>query len=233
MAPYALMRDELRKQKRDIVYSLCQYGDNRVWEWGADVDGQLWRTTGDITDTWGSMSGIGFSQDKTAPYAKPGHWNDPDMLVVGHVGWGPNVRPTRLTPDEQYTHMTLWSLLSAPLLIGCDLTKLDEFTLSLLTNDEVIDINQDRLGKQAVKVAGSDKQPVYLKQLADGSVAIGLFNRDMEEATIEVDLNELKLDGTYRVRNVWAQKDEESVSMAINETIPPHGAKLFRLTKAK
>jgi alpha-galactosidase len=233
MAPYALMRDELRKQKRDIVYSLCQYGDNRVWEWGAEVDGQLWRTTGDITDTWGSMAGIGFNQDKTAPYAQPGRWNDPDMLVVGHVGWGPNVRPTRLTPDEQYTHITLWSLLSAPLLIGCDLTKLDEFTLSLLTNDEVIDINQDSLGRQATKVAGSDKHPVYLKPLADGSVAIGLFNRDLEEARIEVSLNDLKLEGQYRVRDVWSQKDEESVSTAINQAIPPHGAKLLKLTKVK
>lgn len=234
MAPYALMRDELRKQKRDIVYSLCQYGDNRVWEWGADVDGQLWRTTGDITDTWGSMSSIGFSQDKTAPYAKPGHWNDPDMLVVGHVGWGPNVRPTRLTPDEQYTHMTLWSLLSAPLLIGCDLTKLDEFTLSLLTNDEVIDINQDRLGKQATKVAGTDKQPIYTKPLADGSIAVGVFNRDMEEATLQIDLSQIVGGGQKStVRDVWQQKDLGQFDGSFDVVVPSHGAKFFRVTLAK
>lgn len=233
IAPYRLMANHLREQKRDIVYSLCQYGMDRVWEWGDKVDGQLWRTTGDITDTWGSMSGIGFDQDKSAPFAKPGNWNDPDMLVVGHVGWGPNVRPTRLTPDEQYTHMTLWSLLSSPLLIGCDLTRLDEFTLSLLTNDEVIEINQDALGKQATKVAGSDLHPVYLKHLADGSVAVGLFNRDEVVATVEVYLHELGLNGTYKVRDVWSQKGKEPATQAINETIPPHGTIFLRLTQAK
>jgi alpha-galactosidase len=233
MAPYALMRDELRKQKRDIVYSLCQYGDNQVWEWGADMDGQLWRTTGDITDTWGSMSGIGFSQDKAAPYAKPGRWNDPDMLVVGHVGWGPNVRPTRLTPDEQYTHMTLWSLLSAPLLIGCDLTKLDPFTLNLLTNDEVIDINQDPLGKQATKVAGTQMQPVYAKPLADGSIAVGLFNREEEAQKIEVKWSDLGLEGTYVVRDVWSQQELGRVEGSYSAEVPWHGAKLLKLTKVR
>ncbi len=231
VAPYAVMRDELRKQNRDIVYSLCQYGDNQVWEWGADVDGQLWRTTGDITDTWGSMSGIGFSQDKAAPFAKPGRWNDPDMLVVGHVGWGPNVRPTKLTPNEQYTHMTLWSLLSAPLLIGCDLTKLDPFTLNLLTNDEVIDINQDSLGKQAVKVAGDDLHPIYVKKLADGSVAVGLFNRDEEAATMTVKYEDLGWGKSPVVRDVWAQIDIAGSVEAFSAEVPAHGAKLITLRK--
>jgi len=136
--PYILMRKALDAVNRDIVYSLCQYGMGDVWKWGADVGGNLWRTTGDIRDTWASMSGIGFRQDKMSPFASPGHWNNPDMLVVGWVGWGPNLHPTRLTPDEQYTHISLWALLSAPLLIGCDLTRLDDFTLNLLTNDEVL-----------------------------------------------------------------------------------------------
>ena len=144
--PYDLMGRMLRAQNRDIVFSLCQYGMDNVWEWGNEVDGNCWRTTGDITDSWGSMAGIGFAQAGHELYAKPGRWNDPDMLVVGWVGWGPALHPTHLTPNEQYTHISLWSLLSSPLLIGCDLTRLDEFTLNLLTNDEVLEVNQDPLG---------------------------------------------------------------------------------------
>ena len=114
MAPYSLMGKLLREQRRDIVFSLCQYGMDSVWQWGGSVNGTSWRTTGDITDTWRSMSNIGFRQGRAAPYAKPGNWNDPDMLVVGQVGWG-HLHPTRLTPDEQYTHISLWCLLSAPI----------------------------------------------------------------------------------------------------------------------
>ena len=145
--PYQVMKRAIRSVNRDIHYSLCQYGMGKVWEWGTEVDGNSWRTTGDIEDTWESMTGIGFSQGKCSPYAAPGHWNDPDMLVVGWVGWGPALHCTRLTPDEQYTHITLWCLLSSPLLIGCDLSQLDPFTLNLLTNDEVLAVNQDPLGK--------------------------------------------------------------------------------------
>ena len=149
--PYKLMGNFLRQQNRDIVFSLCQYGMADVWKWGGSVNGNCWRTTGDIVDTWRSMSGIGFKQDQAEPFAKPGNWNDPDMLVVGQVGWG-NLHPSRLTPDEQYTHISLWCLLSAPLLIGCDMTKLDDFTLNLLSNDEVLAIDQDALGKSATCV---------------------------------------------------------------------------------
>ncbi len=126
--PYLVMKEALNQVNRDIVYSLCQYGMSKVWRWGAEVGGNLWRTTGDITDTWESLKEIGFSQIENQPFAGPGHWNDPDMLVVGWVGWGPNLHPTKLTPDEQYTHISLWCLLSAPLLLGCDLQQLDPFT---------------------------------------------------------------------------------------------------------
>ena len=177
------MHDALAKQPRDIVFSLCQYGMGNVWEWGAEVGGNCWRTTGDITDTWGSMSGIGFKQDPTAPFAGPGHWNDPDMLVVGQVGWG-KLHPTRLTPDEQYTHISLWCLLSAPLLIGCDLEKLDDFTLGLLGNDEVLAVDQDSLGQQATCVAANDTLRVFAKDLDDGAKAVGLFNLGDQPATV-------------------------------------------------
>ena len=142
--PYKVMQEALQKQSRDILYSLCQYGAGNVWEWGTEVGGNSWRTTGDINDSWGSVENIGFKQAGKEKYAGPGHFNDPDMLVVGKVGWG-NLHPTRLKPNEQYTHISLWCLLASPLLIGCDMTQLDEFTLGLLTNDEVLDVNQDPL----------------------------------------------------------------------------------------
>jgi alpha-galactosidase len=148
--PYRLMGDLLRRVDRDIVLSLCQYGVGDVHKWGREVGGQLWRTTGDIFDSWLGMADIGFAQAGLEQYAGPGGWNDPDMLVLGKVGWGPNLRPTRLTPAEQVTHMTLWSLLAAPLLIGCDMSQLDEFTLAVLGNPEVLEVDQDALGKPGV-----------------------------------------------------------------------------------
>ena len=157
MNPYRVMRASLDKVDRDIVYSLCQYGMGKVWEWGGEVGGNCWRTTGDITDTWQSMTGIGFSQAGHEKHAGPGHWNDPDMLVVGQVGWG-HLHPTRLTPDEQYTHISLWCLLSAPLLIGCDMTKMDDLTLGLLTNDEVLEVDPRPSGPASV-TGGQDRRP--------------------------------------------------------------------------
>ena len=174
--PYIIMRDELKKQQRDIIYSLCQYGIKDVWKWGAQMNGNLWRTTEDITDTWESLYNIGFKQNALYPYAHPGGWNDPDMLIVGMVGWGESLHPTRLTPYEQYTHISLWSLLSAPLLIGCDMSKLDEFTLNMLKNNEVIAVDQDALGRQAQKVADEGNFQVWVKPMADGSHVVGIFN---------------------------------------------------------
>src|SRR5579862_5792364 len=166
--PYEVMHDALAKTNRDIIFSLCQYGMGDVWKWGPEVGGNSWRTTGDINDSWGSLSSIGFKQDTPAPFAQPGHFNDPDMLIVGKVGWGPSLHNTKLSPDEQYTHISLWCLLSAPLLIGCDMSQLDDFTTSLLTNDEVLAIDQDALGKSALKVADGNNTQVWIKELEDG-----------------------------------------------------------------
>src|SRR5438874_1412569 len=192
--PYHVLRAALDKQQRDIVYSLCQYGMGNVWEWGAEVGGNCWRTTGDITDTWGSMSNIGFHQAGHEAFAGPGHWNDPDMLIVGYVGWGANLHPTRLTPDEQYTHISLWCLLSAPLLIGCDMTRLDDFTLSLLTNDRVLAVNQDPLGKQAAQISNKNYSQVWAKEVEDG-VAVGLFNLDDDPQEVSVKWSDLGING--------------------------------------
>ena len=247
--PYQIMATELKKQPRDIVYSMCQYGMGDVWKWGGEVGGNCWRTTGDITDTWGSMSGIGFSQAGHEQYAKPGNWNDPDMLVVGKVGWGPNLHPTRLTPNEQYTHISLWSMLASPMLIGCDMTQLDDFTLGLLTNDEVIAINQDPAGKQAARVQQDGLTEVWAKPLADGTTAIALFNRGPVAMTVTADFakcNVAELGGdpgtgtaeggltginngynTYVIRDAWRQKDvEQQITRQYSVEVPRHGVVL-------
>ena len=230
MTPYAVMRAALDGQKRDIVYSLCQYGMGDVSQWGAQVGGNCWRTTGDIVDTWGSMAGIGFRQAGLAKYAAPGHWNDPDMLVVGKVGWGPSLHPTRLTPSEQYTHISLWCLLGAPLLIGCDMTQLDEFTLGLLTNDEVLDVNQDPLGKQAERIRKDGFFEVWAKKLDDGSTAVGLFNRGVMPAEVGVKMSELGISGGATVRDLWRQKDLGTAEGEWSARIPRHGCRLLKIS---
>jgi alpha-galactosidase len=151
------------------------------------------------------------------------------MLVVGIVGWG-KPRATQLTPDEQYTHITLWCLLSAPLLIGCDLTKLDDFTLGLLTNDEVLAVDQDALGRQATRIAQNGGQEVWAKPLADGAWAVGLFNRDDQPAEIALDLAELKLAGPQPIRDLWRQQALPAAAR-FSAKISPHGAELFRVGK--
>jgi alpha-galactosidase len=229
--PYTVMRNALRKVNRDIHYSLCQYGMGDVWTWGAEVDGNSWRTTGDIEDTWESMSGIGFSQNKCSPYAAPGRWNDPDMLVVGYVGWGPSLHFTGLTPSEQYTHISLWCLLSAPLLIGSDLSRLDPFTINLLTNDEVLAVNQDPLGKQAVQVKSNSSYEIWEKELDDGSKAVGLFNLTLKPLNIHVDLKDLGISGYADMRDLWRQKDLGPVDLSFEMMIQPHGAALLKITK--
>jgi alpha-galactosidase len=234
--PYKLMGKFLQAQKRDIIYSLCQYGQADVWKWGDSVGGQCWRTTGDITDTWNSMSGIGFEQDQAAPYAKPGNWNDPDMLIVGEVGWG-RMHPTRLTPDEQYTHISLWCLLASPLLIGCDMEKLDDFTLSLLTNDEVLALDQDELGKQATCVIKNGDLRIYMKDLADGGRGIGFFNLGLEPLSVNFsEFSQLGIFGKQVVRDLWRQINVSTVDTAKDSlplTIPGHGVVLYKLTPAK
>jgi alpha-galactosidase len=227
--PYIFMRGCLDRVDRDIVYSLCQYGMGEVWTWGAEVGGNCWRTTGDIVDSWGSIAGIGFAQAQCSPYASPGHWNDPDMLVVGKVGWGPSLRESRLTPNEQYTHISLWCLLCSPLLIGCDLTQLDDFTMNLLTNDEVLEVNQDPLGRQASRVVQDGMLEVWAKPMEDGSTAVGLFNRDETPKTVVAKWSDLKLSGPMRVRDLWRQQDVGVFPGRYGAEIPRHGVMLLRL----
>ncbi|MDB5086330.1 MAG: putative Ig protein [Mucilaginibacter sp.] len=229
--PYQVMRASLDKIHRDIMFSFCQYGMGDVWKWGAEVGGNSWRSTGDITDTWKSMSDIGFNQIADGPYAQPGHFNDPDMLVVGKVGWGDNQHNTHLTPDEQYTHISLWSLLSSPLLIGCDMGKLDRFTLGLLTNDEVLAIDQDALGKSAKQAIKTDNYQVWIKDLADGGKAVGLFNTSDQYQTITLNRDENDLKGLTKIRDVWQQKYLITSGNTYTAKVAPHGVMLVKLSK--
>ncbi len=227
--PHAMeMGRALRACGRDIVYSLSNsapFEHAAVWaEWA-----NTWRTTDDITDTWQSILQIGFYQDRWAPFGGPGHWNDADMLVVGQVGWGMDFRPSRLTPDEQYTHISLWCLLASPLLLGCDLNALDAFTYSLLTNDEVLAVNQDTLGRQAVRVARRDDTIVMARPLADGSQAVGLFNLRPVSADVFVRWNEINRTGPAAVRDVWRQKDLGVFEDRFSARIPSHGVRLLRV----
>jgi alpha-galactosidase len=231
--PYKVMRDALNKVQRDIVFSLCQYGMGDVWKWGGEVGGNSWRTTGDIEDTWESMSKIGFSQAGHELYAKPGNWNDPDMLVVGKVGWGPQLHQTKLSPNEQYTHISLWCLLNSPLLIGCDMTQLDEFTESLLTNDEVLEVSQDPLGKQAAQVIKAGDLEVWAKDLEDGSKAVGLFNRGVWKSEIKVKWSDLGIQGSKVVRDLWRQQNLGEFGDEFKVFVPRHGVMLVKITPVK
>ncbi|EHQ30643.1 putative Ig domain-containing protein [Mucilaginibacter paludis] len=227
--PYMLMRNYLEKQPRDIIYSICQYGIHDVWKWGSSMNGNLWRTTEDITDTWESLYSIGFAQSNFYPYAHPGGWNDPDMLIVGKVGWGENLHASRLTPYEQYTHISLWCLLSAPLLIGCDMSNLDEFTLNLLKNNEVIAVDQDAAGKQAQKMIDKYNFQVWVKQMADGSHVIGIFNLGSSYAGYTLKLTDLGINETASIRDLWAQKNIGNHLRQLIFQIPPHGVRLIKV----
>jgi alpha-galactosidase len=228
-----LMYDALRNSGRDIVYSLS---NSIPFTSIGDLSklANAWRTGGDIRDNWNSLKSRLFTQDKWEPYETPGHWNDPDMMVVGYVGWGKEPKPTQLTPDEQYTHMSAWCLMSVPLLLGCDLTKLDAFTLSLLTNDEVIDVNQDALGKQATVISKQGDAGVMAKEMEDGSKAVGLFNPgDGGSKEIVLNWTDLGISGKYIVRDLWRQKDLGVFENEFKTNVSQHGVVMLRLRKAK
>ena len=225
--PYLLMGRFLKMQSRDIVFSLCQYGWDEVETWGALADGQLWRTTGDIFDNWNSVYGGITAQAKLWPSAGPGAWNDADMLVLGRSVWGGS-----LTPNEMYTHFSMWCMFASPLMIGCDLANVDDFTLSLLTNDEVLAIDQDELGAGAAKVladAAADWE-IWARPLADGSMALALLNVDEEEQIVTVPFAKLGLRGAWAVRDLWRQADEGTFADAYAASVPGHATHLVKFS---
>ncbi len=226
------MAGALRDSGRDIVLSLSNNATNTVFNVVGDLTkcSNSWRIGGDISDTWSSLKSHGFGNDKWAPFSGPGHWNDPDMFEVGTNGGG---KPKHLTADEQYTHVTQWCLLAAPLLLGCDLEHLDDFTLGLLTNDEVLAVNQDVLGKQATNVSSQGEGKVYAKQLEDGSWAVGLFNMGESPIPVKVKWTDIGLSGKQTVRDLWRQKDVGDFDLEISMTVAPHGAEMIRVYPAK
>jgi alpha-galactosidase len=233
-ATLARLEHDLRAVPRDIVLSLSPLS---LPEGAAALaaHANLWRTTKDITDEWKGIRRL-FDAEDWNSWTGPGHYCDPDMLQLGRMGktnrQNTVLQPSRLTPDEQYTQVTFWSLLSAPLLLSCDIGALDPFTLNLITNDEVIDIDQDSLCRAAKRVAGAGTDlQVWAKDLEDGSLAVGLFNLSDQPATIAATWSALGLAGPRTVRDVWRQNDLGTFNDSFSSEIHPHGMRLLKLTR--
>ncbi len=220
-ASYELMRDALRASGRPIVFSLCEWGSNQPWIWAGTV-GQLWRTTGDISDDWNSWTHILDLQVGLDRFARPGHWNDPDMLEVGNGG---------MTAGEYRAHFSMWAMLAAPLIAGNDLRSMTPEIRDILTNREIIAVDQDRLGKEGTRVRDDGDQEVWVKPMADGSRAVALLNRGAQDATIAVSWKELGMpaDHAAPVRDLWAHRDVGPATGHYAATVPAHGVVVVRV----
>ncbi len=220
---YIKMHDALTATGRPIVYSLCQYGMQDVWKWGASVGGQMWRSTGDIQDNYHQMLAIGFGQNGLEKYAGPGHWNDPDMLEVGNG---------RMKDEEYRTHMTLWCVLAAPLFAGNDLTNMTSTTLELLTNPEVIAIDQDAAGIQGHRAWQEGPTQIWVKALADRSTAVAVFNGQTRPVFVTVNFKDLGLPDIVEARDLWLRKDLGTFKHSITVSVARHGTVLLRVRSA-
>ncbi|MCO1581504.1 NPCBM/NEW2 domain-containing protein [Crossiella sp. SN42] len=218
---YTKMGDALKKTGRKIVYSLCEWGENKPWEWGAEV-GHLWRTTGDITDTWAKTMDIMKRNAVLAEHAGPGRWNDPDMLEVGNGG---------MTDTEYRSHFSLWSIMAAPLLIGSDLRKVTPATFDILNNREIIAVDQDKLGKQGRVLSNQDGRWIFAKPLANGDTAVALFNETEVAARISTSATELGLPkrAGYKARDLWQHKDLQTAG-EVSAVVPPHATVMYRIS---
>jgi len=218
---YRKMAVALRGTGRPMVLSICQYGLFQPWLWAAQAGGHLWRTTGDIGNSWSSLRDIGFSQAKLAEYAGPGHWNDPDMLEVGNGS---------LSAEEERTHFTLWVMLAAPLLLGHDVRQTSAVTLAILKNEEAIAVNQDPLGKQGYRVVQKGSEEIWMKPLSGGRWAMAMFNLGERPIQATAIWKDLKLPVLVRVRDLWKHEDWGKVQGGFSHRIEPHGCALFLLT---
>jgi alpha-galactosidase len=235
--PYRLMGAILPKLDRDVVFNLCQYGMGDVWKWAAEIGGHCWRTTGDLGLEKGSrLPGfyyIGFKNAAHADDAGPGHWNDPDYILIGSVGnafhSNEPPKPTSLTPDEQYSYMSMWALMASPLFFAGDMGHLDPFTLNVLCNAEVIDIDQDPLGKQARIVRHTEDELILAKPMEDGSLAVGLFNLSEKTSRLKASFTELAVKRPRRAHDLWRQQKISLTSGALSAEVPAHGIALIRL----
>jgi len=232
IAAYAKMGLALLNSGRPILYSLCQYGNLNVEEWGESVGGNSWRTTGDISDRWQSMSTIGFEGTSNpnqtgpapdrAPHAGPGHWNDPDMLEIGNGN---------MSDTEYQTHMSLWCLQAAPLLAGNDIRTMSPAIAAILMNKEAIAVDQDKLGKQATRVSKDGMVEVWSRPLADGGHAVGLFNRGEAAAKVTAKWGDIGVAGKHKVRDLWKHEDLGSLNDSYSAEVAPHGVVLIKVAK--
>ena len=223
---YQKMGEALEHSGRPMVYSLCQYGLTDVWTWGTKVGGNLWRTTGDIRDTWDSMDKIGFSQIAISSYTRPGHWNDPDMLEIGNGG---------MNADEYRTHMSLWSMLAAPLIAGNDLRSMSDETKSILMNKEVIAIDQDPAAKAVQTLSVNGQMETLTRVLADGSLIVGVFNRGATAMPAALPWSSLPAGYSGKklaVHDLWKHESVAMNGAQYNESVPAHGVRLLRIDAA-
>jgi len=230
---YTNMRDALYTAGRPIVFSICEWGATKPWEWAKDV-GHLWRTTGDILDRWDAMIGIVDKQRDLAKYAGPGHWNDPDMLEVGNGG---------MTNEEYKTHFSMWCMMAAPLMAGNDLANMSEETKEILTNKELIAIDQDPIGQQASCYRDNGDYEIWGRALENDEKVICLLNRSDEEKEVQVNFTSLLKTSDnywytypynledYKVRDVWEQKEVKTDKNIIMVKMPPHSVKVYRFIK--
>jgi len=230
--PYRLMGDLLKKQNRDIVFNICQYGMSDVWKWGEEVGGHSWRTGGDLGFELHRIFDIALKNCALREHNKPGEWNDPDYIQIGWIGNANGMgqpQPAPLTPNESYSFMSLWCLMASPLFYSGDMTKLDTFTLNILCNPEVIEVDQDRLGQCARVVGQPGKTFVLVKDMEDGSKAVGLCNRGEIETKVTSQWSDLGLTGEHKVRDLWRQKDLGAFIGKFEATVPCRGVVLVRI----
>jgi alpha-galactosidase len=232
--PYIQMGTILKTMDRDIVFNLCQYGMGDVWKWGGEVGGHCWRTSGDLGFELDRIFDVALKNSEHREYSKPGEWNDPDYIQIGYIGNANNMGIPELTPMPaamQYAYMSLWSLMAAPLIYSGDMSKLDEFTINVLCNPEVIEVNQDELGECALVIKKSDTTFLMVKNLVDGSKAVGLFNRSKNDAEVEANWAELQISGKQIVRDLWRQKDLGKYDQKFKTKVPAQGVVFVRVKK--
>lgn len=230
--PYRQMGELLKRQKRDIVFNLCQYGMGEVWNWGAEVGGNSWRIGEDLGAELHRLFDVALKNARLREHNKPGEWNDPDYIQIGWIGnaWtqGPS-QPSPMSPSEQYAFVSLWCLMASPMLYSGDMSKLDEFTLNILCNPEVIDVNQDPLGQCARVVMLDDDSFVMVKDLEDGSKAVGLCNKSEVPLRRTAKWSDLGITGKQTVRDLWRQQDLGDFDRQFTATVPRRGAVLVKI----
>ncbi|MES2394089.1 MAG: putative Ig domain-containing protein [Acidobacteriota bacterium] len=240
-APYLKMGTLLNGQDRDIVFNLCEYGWGDVWKWARDVSGSSWRTTNDVGAVKGDLLPgfykVGFANAALDAYAGPGAWNDPDYLIIGADGDPHNLaagpQPTHLTAGEQYSYMSMWTLMASPLFFSGDMARLDPLTLNILENSEVIDVDQDVLGKQGKIVRHTDQEFILMKPMADGSTVVGLFNISEAPRSIKIDFKDIGATSAVTVRDVWRQQNVGRFGASYTAEVPRHDVMMIRITPAQ